>query len=109
MTEVSRRELIASTATVGAMAVGLFESHAAQARETTGVTDPEDIVFVINASHGINAVLRSLFQLVLNTQTKTKHVDPTKYSKQDTVRGHRPDTHPSRLLFMYFNTAYPMV
>ena len=40
MTRVSRRELIASTAAVGAVAAGLFESHGAQAQETRGISDP---------------------------------------------------------------------
>ena len=51
-----------------------------------GVSDPKDIVFVINASHGINAVLRSLFEEMYNSQV----------------------TH-SKIKFLYLDTAYPMV
>eukprot|EP01084_Bolivina_argentea_P121271 214912_1 len=56
-----------------------------------GISDWWDLVFVDNASHGINAIVRSLSQY-LYSNTCNNNSDPTKVCK-----------------ILQFNTAYPMV
>eukprot|EP01083_Nonionella_stella_P225504 801650_1 len=63
--------------------------------EYLGIENWEDLVFVDNASHGINAIIRSLQEFLYNNNCYEIYNDSTLYNKTCKI--------------LQFNTAYPMI